>query len=94
MHKSGAVALAIVAALVAGVPAWAGDNASNRNVVYEAAVRAVSDDAYMEIVRQAWSKGLRFTREDIEKGARRHFEEFKLQLINESYTILPGEAGA
>jgi hypothetical protein len=44
-------------------------------------------------VRQAWSKGWRFTHEDIEKGLRRHFEEFKLQLIGDGYTILLGEAG-
>jgi hypothetical protein len=92
MPKSYAVALAIVAGLMA-VPAYAGDDTSKPKVVFEAAVKAVSDDAYMELVQQAWSKGWRFTHEDIEKGLRRHFEEFKLQLIGEGYTILPGEAG-
>lgn len=92
MLKSSVLVMAITAVLIAE-PTYAGDTASSRKVVYEAAVRAVSDEAYMEIVRQAWSKGLRFTREDIEKGARRHFEEFKLQLIDDGYTILPGEAG-
>jgi len=92
MPKSCALTLAIVAALLA-MPAYAGDDARKPKVVFEAAVKAVSDDAYMELVHQAWSKGWRFTREDIEKGLRRHFEEFKLQLIGEGYTILPGEAG-
>ena len=92
MPKSNAMALAIVAALIA-MPVYAGDDARKPKVVFEATVKAVSDDAYMELVRQAWSKGWRFTREDIEKGLRRHFEEFKLQLIGEGYTILPGEAG-
>ncbi len=93
MPKSSAMALAIVAALIA-VPAYASDKASNRKVVFEAAVKIASDDAYMEIVRQAWSKGWRFTPEQIEDGSRRHFEELKLQLIDQGYTILPGEAGA
>jgi hypothetical protein len=92
MPKSCALALAIVAALMS-VPAHAGNDARKPKVVFEAAVKAVSDDAYMELVRQAWSKGWRFTHEDIEKGLRRHFEEFKLQLIGDGYTILLGEAG-
>jgi hypothetical protein len=92
MLKSSVLVLTISAILIA-VPAYAGDDARKPKVVFEAAVKAVSDDAYMELVRQAWSKGWRFTREDIEKGLRRHFEEFKLQLIGEGYTILSGEAG-
>jgi len=92
MLKSSVLVLTISAILIA-VPAYAGDDAPKPKVVFEAAVKAVSDDAYMELVRQAWSKGWRFTREDIEKGLRRHFEEFKLQLIGEGYTILSGEAG-
>ena len=92
MPKYCALALVIVAALMT-VPAYAGDDARIPKVVFEAAVKAASDDAYLELVRQAWSKGWRFTREDIEKGLRRHFEEFKLQLIGEGYTILSGEAG-
>jgi hypothetical protein len=92
MLKSSVLVLTISAILIA-VPAYAGDDARKPRVVFEAAVKAVSDDAYMELVRQAWSKGWRFTREDIEKGLRRHFEEFKLQLIGEGYTILSGEAG-
>ena len=92
MLKSSVLVLTISAILIA-VPAYAGDDARKPKVVFEAAVKAVSDDAYMELVRQAWSKGWRFTHEDIEKGLRRHFEEFKLQLIGEGYTILSGEAG-
>lgn len=93
MPKSSAMALVIVAALIT-VPAYASDNANNRKVIFEAVVKIASDDAYMEIVRQAWSKGWRFTPEQIEDGFRRHFEELKLQLIDQGYTILPGEAGA
>src|SRR5688500_5082861 len=91
MSKSCAMALVITAALIA-TPVHASDG--DRQVVFEAAVRIASDNAYMEIVRQAWSKGWRFTPEQIEDGAKRHFEELKLQLIDQGYIILPGEAGA
>ena len=65
-----------------------------RKIVFEQAVKAASNAEYEDILRQAWSKGLRFTPEQIERGARRHFEELKLQLIDEGYVILAGEAGA
>ena len=93
MPKSNAMALAIVAALIA-MPVYAGDDARKPKVVFEATVKAVSDDAYMELVRQAWSKGWRFTPEQIEAGSKRHFEELKLQLIDQGFIILPGETGS
>ena len=93
MSKSLAMALVITAALIAP-PVHASETAGDRKVVFEAAVRIASDDAYMEIMSQAWSKGWRFTPEQIEEGANRHFEELKLQLIDQGYIILPGEAGA
>ena len=92
MLKSSVLVLTISAMLVAG-PVLAEDDANSRKVVFETAVRIASDDAYMEIVRQAWSKGWRFTIEQIESGSRRHFEEFKLRLIDDGYLILSGEAG-
>ena len=94
MTKSCAIAMAITAALIA-TPVYASDTATgDRKVIFEAAVRIASDDAYTEIMSQAWSKGWRFTPEQIEDGANRHFEELKLQLIDQGYIILPGEAGA
>jgi hypothetical protein len=92
MSKSCAIALVITAALIA--PVHASETGGDRKVVFEVAVRIASDDAYMQIMRQAWSKGWRFTPEQIEDGATRHFEELKLQLIDQGYIILPGEAGA
>jgi hypothetical protein len=50
--------------------------------------------AYTELLRQALGKGWRYTPEQIECGYRRHFEEFKLQLLDQGYTIVVGEAGA
>jgi hypothetical protein len=40
------------------------------------------------------AKGWRYTPTQIENGYRRHFEEFKLQLIDQKYTIVVGDAGA
>jgi hypothetical protein len=84
--------LAIVAIVLAG-PASAGETKTHR-VVAEAAVRMVSDLTYTELLSQALRKGWRYTPEQVESGYRRHFEEFKLQLIDQGYTILVGEAGA
>jgi hypothetical protein len=91
MSKSCAMAMVITAALIA-TPVHAGDPTGK--VISEVAVRIASDDAYMEIMRQAWSKGWRFTPEQIEHGSKRHFDELKLKLIDQGYIILPGEAGA
>ena len=93
MSRLCAMVLVITAALISA-PVHADDTARDRKVIFEAAVRIASDDAYKEIVRQAWSKGWRFTPEQIKNGAMRHFEELKLQLIDQGYIILPGEAGA
>ena len=93
MRKSYVLALAIAAVLITA-PGFASDHASNRKAFFEATVKIASDDAYMEILHQAWSKGWRFTPEQIEHGSKRHFEELKLQLIDQGYIILPGEAGA
>src|SRR5262249_45422560 len=57
-------------------------------VVSEAAVRWLSDMTYAELLRQATSKGGNYTPAQIESGYRRHYEEFKLQLIDHGYTIL------
>ena len=93
MSKSCAMALVITAALIAP-PVHASESAGDRKVIFEGAVRIASDDAYMEIMRQAWTKGWRFTPEQVEDGAMRHFEELKLQLLDQGYIVLPGEAGA
>ena len=66
---------------------------SSRKLISEAEIQIVSDAAYTGLLRQALNKGWRFAPEQIEKGYRRHFEELKLQLINQGYTILAGEVG-
>ena len=93
MLRPSSVLSVIIAALLS-VPAYPADNESNRKVIFEVALRLTSDETYSELVRQAWSKGWRFTPEQIEAGSKRHFEELKLQLIDHGYAILPGETGS
>ena len=84
--------LALLAAVIAQ-PAQAGDRVKGQKLISEAAARMVSEATYTELLRQALSKGWRYAPEQIESGYRRHFEEFKLQLIDQGYTIVVGEAG-
>jgi ABC-type transporter MlaC component len=92
MMKSTFMAMAVFAALLAG-PAQAAEARSPR-IVSEAVVRVLSDLSYGEILRQALSKGWRYTPEQVASGYRRHFEEMKLRFIDSGYTILAGEAGS
>ena len=85
--------VAIVAAL-AVAPVLAGEKSAPSKVIAESTVRFVSDLTYAELLRQAQEKGWRYTPAQVENGYRRHFEEFKLQLIDRGYTIVVGEAGA
>jgi ABC-type proline/glycine betaine transport system substrate-binding protein len=86
-------AVLAIAAMVHAGSAAAGERKTDK-VVSEAAVRAVSDSTYAELLSQALRKGWRYTPGQIESGYKRHFEEFKLQLIDQGYTIVVGEAGA
>src|SRR3546814_3950707 len=70
------------------------DGVRKQKSISEAEVRAISEITYADLLAQAFRKGWRFNPESIQKGYQRHFEEFKLQLINDGYTILAGEVGA
>ena len=83
-----------VAAALAVAPALAGEKLAARKYIAESTARLVSDLTYTELLSQAIAKGWRYTPTQIENGYRRHFEEFKLQLIDQGYTIVVGEAGA
>ena len=85
-----AVALILIALLAD--PLQAAEQ--GHRVVSEADVQMLSALNYGEILRQATSKGWRYTPEQIESGYRRHFEEMKLRFIDCGYAILVGEAGA
>src|SRR3546814_2529746 len=85
--------IALLATLIAQ-PLRADDGVSTQKIISEAEVRAISEITYTDLLAQAFRKGWRFNPESIQKGYQRHFEEFKLQLINDGYTILAGEVGA
>ena len=84
--------LAFLAAIIA-LPVSAEDENMPSKMILEVEAKAVSEFLYTELIRQAFNKGWRFTPEQMESGYRRHFEEFKLQLINQGYTIVTGEVG-
>jgi hypothetical protein len=88
------LSIAAVAAALAIAPALAGEKSAPPKLIPESAVRFISDLTYTELLSQAMKKGWRYTPAQIESGYRRHFEEFKLQLIDQGYTIVVGEAGA
>jgi hypothetical protein len=92
MIKSCFAVLVIVAMQLTG--STVASEKKTHRVVSEAVVRTVSDLTYTEILNQALRKGWRYTPEQIASGYRRHFEEFRLQLIDQGYTIVVGEAGA
>jgi hypothetical protein len=87
-------AVPVIAAMMLAGAATSGEKIETARIVSEAEVRMVSDLTYAELLSQALERGWRYTPEQIESGYRRHFEEFKLQLIDRGYTILVGEAGA
>jgi hypothetical protein len=87
------LSLLLVAAGLHGGQAGADDIASPRKAVSEVEVKMISDFTYAELLGQAMKRGWRYTPAQIESGYRRHFEEFKLQLIDQGYVILAGEAG-
>ncbi len=88
-----ACAILAMLAVAFAQPAYAGEKNEPRKPISEAEVQIVSDATYTELLRQALNKGWRFAPEQIEKGYRRHFEELKLRLIDQGYTILAGEVG-
>jgi hypothetical protein len=57
-------------------------------VISESEVRAVSAALYSDILVRACRHGWRYPRAQIENGFKRHFEELKLQLVHQGYTIL------
>jgi len=85
-------ALALIAILMAR-PVFAADQVNPTRLISEAAIRAVSDAVYTELIRQALKKGWQFSSEQIERGYERHFDEIKRQLVDRGYVLVVGEVG-
>ena len=57
--------------------------------ISEEALRTVSAEMYSDILAQECLHGRRYSQSRIENGFKRHFEEMRLRLIADGYTIVP-----
>ncbi|WP_192179003.1 hypothetical protein [Mesorhizobium amorphae] len=77
----------MAAMLVASAgPCWSNDASKQ---ISEDALRLTSARMYSGILRQECLHGRRYAQSRIENGFKRHFEEMRLQLIADGYTIVP-----
>lgn len=67
---------------------WSKDKQPYKPIAEEA-VRTASARLYSDILKQECLQGRRYLRSQIESGFRRHFEETRLTLVQEGYTIVP-----
>jgi hypothetical protein len=65
---------------------WSKD--TNKQIA-EDALRTISAQMYSGILSQECMHGRRYTQSRIENGFKRHFEEMRLRLIADGYTIVP-----
>lgn len=82
---------AILMSLFSGWQGLATDLMTRSKQVSEAEVRDASARVYSELLLQASRKGWRYTPSAIENGYERHFQELKLQLAAQGYTIVPDD---
>jgi hypothetical protein len=82
-------ALAAVVLALSATPSLSGDTKRQGNSIPEDTVKIANAYAYSDLLLQAYRKGWRYTPSAIENGFRRHFEELKLQLLDQGYTIRP-----
>ncbi|WP_136618116.1 MULTISPECIES: hypothetical protein [Mesorhizobium] len=79
--------------LAAMLVASAGECWSEEGLPYkpisEETVRVVSTQMYSDILRRACLQDRRYPRSQIESGFKRHFQEMRLMLVEEGYTIVP-----
>lgn len=88
---AGLVALALV---FSSAPAClAGDNASLGKVISEGEARIISARLYSAVLIRACKNGWRYPLSRVKSGFKRHFEEFKLQLANSGYVVVPNRSG-
>jgi hypothetical protein len=88
MTRSPILAAMLALPLSAG-PCLSEGTQPDGKLISENAVRTASTELYSDILAEACRNGWRYPRSQIEKGFRRHFDELKLQLVVEGYTIVP-----
>ena len=79
---------ATLACWPAGGPCWSQDSSPPRSIS-EHAVRTASAERYSDLLAMECLHGRLYSRNRIERGFERHFEEMRLTLIAEGYTIVP-----
>jgi len=89
----GCLAVLALIVAVAATPVFAGSSSKQPKIIAEAEAKRLSDAVYTWLLDQAIEKGHHYSPEAIASGYKRHFEELKVQLIDQGYRILAGEAG-
>lgn len=82
--------LAAFLLVLSPVSAWPQE--TSKPFISEEVVRILSARAYSDLLLQAYQKGWRYPRSQVENGFKRHFEELKLQLIAQGYQIVTDDA--
>ena len=77
----------LAAMLVASAGRCWSNDASKQ--ISEDALRLISAEMYSGILSQECRHGRRYAQSRIENGFKRHFEEMRLQLIADGYSIVP-----
>jgi hypothetical protein len=85
--------LAVLVLTAEAKPSMSEDTTSRPKMISEDALRLVSAEAYFALLRRAQANGWRYSLIAIQKGHIRHFEELKLQLLDQGYTIISDEPG-
>jgi hypothetical protein len=73
-------------------PSSPGDELSPDKVISEDDARIISARLYSAILIKACKSGWRYPVSHVKSGFKHHFSEFKLQLVGNGYTIVPGGA--
>ncbi|UVK36594.1 hypothetical protein LHFGNBLO_003531 [Mesorhizobium sp. AR10] len=87
MRKLSVLAAAQLLALSTG-PSMSEGAHGLRILVSEDAVRRESVRLYSDLLNRACRKGWHYPRSQIESGFKRHFEELKLQILDQGLTII------
>lgn len=84
-----AITATFVVALICSTPPCLSENiAPRQKTISEEEVRILSARLYRNILITACRNGWRYPRKQVVHGFKRHFQELRLQLSNDGYTIV------
>ncbi|WP_426122635.1 hypothetical protein [Pararhizobium sp. PWRC1-1] len=84
--------IALVLIFTSVPPTLPDDELSPDKVISEDDARIISARLYSAILIKACKSGWRYPLSHVKIGFKRHFDEFKLQLVNNGYTVVPSRA--